>query len=124
MHASGYADRIDELADAAAAARESFEPPADPPDEERAMELLREGFGPTVVVYLDARTGDEMPRFGREEFDRLERASDTWLSLYAACYGEDVDVDVPVRTAAELLMETHNVKDVAQVLTDVPPRRG
>jgi hypothetical protein len=121
---SQFAARIEELATAASEARESFDPPADPPDEERAMEFLREGLGPTVLVYLDARTGGGSPvEFGREEFDQMERATNTWLELYAACYGVDVDPEVPVRKAAELLMETHNVKDVAQLLTDVPARR-
>jgi len=121
--ASAYADRIAELASAARQARASFEPPDDPPAEERAMDLLREGLGPTVVVYLDARTGGgETVAFGREEFHNLQRATNTYLELYAACYGVDVDPDVPVRVAAELLMETHNIRDVAQVLTDVPDR--
>ncbi|MDG5774980.1 hypothetical protein VB773_16025 [Haloarculaceae archaeon H-GB2-1] len=120
---SQFAARIDELATAASEAAAEFEPPADPPDEERAMEFLREGLGPTIVVYLDARTGGGSPvEFGTEEFRRLERTTNTWLDLYAACYGVDLDAEFTVRKAAELLMETHNVKDVAQLLTDVPAR--
>jgi hypothetical protein len=45
-----------------------------------------------------------------------------WFELYAACYGVDVDSDVALREAAELLIDTHNIKDVAQILTGVPER--
>lgn len=94
----------------------------DPPDEERAMELLREGVGPTVAVYCEARTGHSRIRFPDAEFDRLEATLDRWLGLYAACYGVELDGDYSVRTAAELLVDTHNIHDVAAVLTGVPER--
>ena len=38
--------------------------------------------------------------------------------------GVDIDAGFTVRTAAELLLETRNVRDVAQLLTDVPERTG
>jgi len=118
---SRYADRIDRLADAAASARAADGP--DPPDEGRAMELCREGLGPTVALYCEARTGESMVRFSEREFDRLQQALDDWLVAYAACYGVDIDADYTIRKAAELLVETHNIRDVAQLLTDVPDRR-
>ena len=113
------ARRIDELAASARADRAAFTPPEEPPDEERAMAFLREGFGPAVWCYVDART-DGLDYIDPEAFDALERAVNTWLGLYAGCYGHDVDADVTVRTAAELLLETHNVADAARALTHVP----
>ena len=113
--------RIDDLAASARRDREEFSPPDDPPDEERAMSFLREGFGQAVWCYVDARTNG-FDRIDPEEFDALEDAMNDWLGLYAACYGYDIDADVTVRKAAELLLETHNVRDTAQVLTHVPGR--
>jgi len=121
MTATDYRARIEELAAAAREARAAFEPPADPPDEERAMEYLRSGLGPTIAVYVDARSG-EWVRFEADEFELLERTTNDWLELYAACYGYDLDAEFTVREAAEALIETHNVCDVARVLTGVPPR--
>ena len=119
---SRYADRIAELHREASRDRAAFEPPADPPAEAEAMRYLREGFGEAVAVYLDARTGGPPVRFGTEEFDRLETAMNTWLSLYAGCHGVDIDADVTVRTAAEVLIDTHDVGQTAAVLTHVPER--
>jgi len=118
---SPHEDRIDTLAADARAARESFDPPENPPDEARAVEHLREGFGEAVAVYVDARSG-EWDRFDREEFAALERAMNTYLELYAACYGVDYDADFTVREAAEALIDTHNIVDVARVMTGVPER--
>jgi len=118
---SPYRDRIETLAADARADREAFEPPADPPDEERAVRFLREGFGETLAVYVDARSG-EWDRFDTDEFADLEGAMNTYLELYAACYGVDYDADFTVREAAEALIDTHNVVDVARVLTGVPDR--
>ncbi|MFB6086969.1 MAG: hypothetical protein ABEJ85_00485 [Haloarculaceae archaeon] len=121
MSLSAHRDRIRRLAREARDARQAFDPPEDPPDEERARELLREGFGPTLSVYVDARSGD-WDRFGAEEFEKLETAMNVWLDLYAACYGVDHDPDVTARQAAEALIDTHNVYDVARILTGVPGR--
>lgn len=114
--------RIDDLATAASDARESFEAPADPPDEDEALRIVREGFGPTVSLFVEVRTGGRSVFFPRETYDRLERAMNDWLAMYAACYGTDVDGDYEVRTAAQLLVDTHNARDVAQLLTGVPER--
>jgi len=118
---SPYRDQIETLAADARTDRESFDPPEDPPDEERAMGYLREGFGEAVAVYVDARSG-EWDRFDTDEFADLEVAMNTYLELYAACYGVDYDADFTVREAAEALIDTHNVVDVARVLTGVPDR--
>jgi hypothetical protein len=115
-------EEISELAQRAGSARESFVPPEDPPDEGRAMEFLRDGVGPAVMVYVDARTGDDWTRFPPVEHSLLERALNDFLELYARCYGYDLDCEFAVREAAEALLETNNVKDTAQVLTRVPPR--
>lgn len=121
---SRYADRIDDLARRAERDRTTFVPPDDPPDPDRAMAYLTEGFGQAVGLYVQARTGDDPVRFTDREFDRLERAMNDWLGLYAACYGVDFDPEFTVREAAELLVDTHNVRAVARLLTDVPARHA
>jgi hypothetical protein len=115
------ADRIAELSARVRADRESFEPPADPPDEAAAVEYLRRGAGEAVSVYVDARTG-ELIHIDPADFDRLEDALNESLSLYAACYGVEAEFDRSVREAAEVLVDTHNIHETAQVLTHVPPR--
>lgn len=121
---SEYGDRIERLARRAREARADVEQPSDPPDEDAAMTALREGVGPAVSVYVEARTGDgPLTRFDADEFERLERALNDWLAVYAAHHGESVDPDVTVRTAAELLVDTHDVGDTAAVLTGVPRDR-
>jgi len=122
MESSPYADRIEAFAERAREDRRSFDPPASLPAEERALEYLREGFGPAVALYLEAHTGGEHARFSAEELSLLRRAINDWLAIYLRCYGSGRDPDVTVRAAAELLMETHNVRDTAQLLTDVPSR--
>lgn len=84
------------------------------------MAILREGFGPTVSLYVECRTGGRAVRFDEDEFAELQRAMNEWLELYAACYGREIDADHTVRTAAEALLDTENVHDVARLLTGVP----
>lgn len=115
------AGRIDELATSARRDREAFTPPDDPPDEERAMTYLREGFGQAVWCYVDARTNG-FDQIDPDDFSTLEGAMNEWLGLYASCYGYEIEADATIRKAAELLLETHNVRDTAQVLTHVPGR--
>ncbi len=117
-----FAQRIHDLADAATEDSAAFEPPADPPAETQAMELLREGFGPAVSLYVEARTGGMMVHFPPDEYHALENAMNDWLELYAACYGVDIEANATIREAAELLVDTHNIKDVAQILTGIPER--
>lgn len=113
--------RIQSLVERAERDLEAYEPPADPPDEDRALEYLTEGVGPAIWVYIDGRTG-EWERFDPLEFERLTWAVNTWLELYAGCYGETIESDVSLRTAAEALLDTHNIRDVAWILTNVPAR--
>ena len=115
-----YVDRIATLERRVEAVRNSFDP--DPPDDERAMDLVRDGFGPTVSLYCEARTGDSWVRFDDEAFTRLEGVMNDWLDLYARCYGVRLDGTYGIREAAELLVDTHNARDTAQVLTGVPDR--
>lgn len=120
---SDYADRIGALAGRARWIREAVDPPTDPPAEDRALRYLREGLGPTVALYLEARTGDGDPvAFTPEEFSALEGAVNDWLELYAACYGVSIDAEFTVREAAVALVETRDVRDTARVLTHVPGR--
>lgn len=119
---SRYAERIADLAAEARRARESFEAPTAPPDEDRAVACARDGLGDVVALYVEARLEDEPVRFSAEEFDQLHRATNDWLAQYAGCYGVDVDPEATVRRAAELLVETHDVVETATLLTGVPDR--
>ena len=121
---SRYRPRIEDLAADARAARKAFEAPADPPDEARALECARDGLGPVVALYVEARTAGAQPRFSAREHDLLDRATNDWLAQYAACYGVDMDPGFTVREAAEVLIDTHDVGDVAALLTSVPDRTG
>jgi hypothetical protein len=120
--ATRFRKRIEALAERAERDRRAFEPPADPPDEERAMRFLREGAGPAISLFVEARTGEHMIHFPPEEYAALEGAMNDWLALYAACYGVDLDADFALREAADLLLDTRNVADTAQLLTHVPGR--
>ena len=119
---SGYADRIAGFAEQAERDRREFDSPSDPPDEERAMAFLREGFGPLVALYLEARTAEWDVVFSAAELEQFHRATNAWLSLYARCYGVEMEPDATVRRAAELLLATDNIRDTAQLLTQVPSR--
>lgn len=118
---SDLTERIGELSSRAQRDREAFEPPADPPDEAAALEYLTDGVGDVVGLYIEARTGREV-RFDEAEFALLERALNDWFELYAACYGADLDADFTVREAAELLVETHSIRETALLLTRIPER--
>ncbi len=121
---SGYYDRIVDLADEARRARASFEADGIESDaaDERALAYCREGVGPVVAVYVEARTADYDVEFSQRELDLLHGALNDWLALYARCYGVEMEPEFTVRQAAEVLIETHNVRDVALLLTRVPAR--
>lgn len=118
---TGVTDRIETLAERARRDREAFEPPPNPPDEEAAVEYLTDGVGDVVALYIEARTG-EMVRFDDAEFALLERALNDWFELYAACYGADLDAAFTVREVAELVVETHSIREAALLLTRIPDR--
>lgn len=117
-----FGARIERLAQQATEDCAAFDPPADPPAEQRAMTYLREGAGPAISLYIEARTGGLMVHFPPEKYHALEGAMNDWLALYAGCYGVEMSADYALREAAELLVDTHNIKDVAQILTGVPNR--
>lgn len=119
---SRYAERIEELAREARTAREAWadEELDSDPDEERALEAARDGLGPVVACYVEARTSDDPPRFSAREHRLLRRATRDWLECFTRCHGVAHDADATVRTAAELLLETHDIVAVAQLLTGVP----
>ncbi|NHN58427.1 MULTISPECIES: hypothetical protein [Halorussus] len=121
---SEYRDRIDDLAARARADRRAFDPPADPPDEERAVAYLRDGVGDVVSVYVEARTGEFAP-LDADEMEGLERALNDWLALYARCHGRAVDPELTVREVAEtVVMDTYDLVDAARIHTGVPGRDG
>jgi hypothetical protein len=120
---SEFRHRIDALAERARADRRAFDPPDDPPDEQRAIGYLREGVGEVVSVYVEVRTGELVP-LDREEMAGLEQALNDWLELYARCHGREIDAEFTVREVAEtVVMDTHDLPDAAQLLTGVPPRQ-
>ncbi len=115
--------RIEELADRVREEREAFDPPEDSDAaEECAKRCCREGVGPTILVYVEGRAGDELVAFEERTFARLERTLNEWLSLYARCYGVDADPDVTIREAAEVFVDTHSAQHTAEILTGVPER--
>lgn len=114
-----FSGRINELARRAEQDLASFKPPEQPPDEAQAMTFLRHGVGQAIGIYLEART-DGLTYIDPDEFDRLEHAMNTWLECYAACYGHDIDSSVTIREAAQALLDTRNIRSVAQILTHIP----
>lgn len=113
--------RISRVAARAAAAAATFDPPADPPAPDRARTFLRDGVGTVLRIYIDARTGPTATRFSASEYERLEDALNTWLRLYAACYGVDMEPNLQVRTVAEALLDTNDLVTVAHTLLAVGP---
>ncbi|MDS0284143.1 hypothetical protein [Haloarcula onubensis] len=118
--ATAYEDRIRELDAHAREFATVLDP--DPPDDELAADVVRLGVGPTVALYCEARTGADWHRFERQQFRRLQATFDRWLACYGACYGVDLSGSYSLRTAAELLVDTHDARAVAAVLTGVPGR--
>ncbi|MDY6819406.1 MAG: hypothetical protein SVG88_12155 [Halobacteriales archaeon] len=113
--------RITTLREEADADVAAFEPPTDPPAADEAMDYLREGAGQAIWLYVEARV-DGFVELSPEQFEDLEGAMNDWLELYARCYGVDLTAEFTIRKAAELLLETHNIKHTAEMLTQVPPR--
>jgi hypothetical protein len=63
-----------------------------------------------------------MVPFTEAELAALEDAMNRWLECYTRCHGVALDAEFTIREAAELLLETRNVVDTAQLLTRVPER--
>ncbi|ELY82308.1 hypothetical protein [Natrinema gari] len=125
---SRYGPRIAALARRAERERAAFDDrgPDDStdtdPGSDNAEIYLREGAGPAIWLYVEARTGGRMVPFTRSELAALEDAMNRWLECYARCHGVALEAEFTVREAAELLLETRNVVDTAQLLTRVPER--
>lgn len=120
---SRYGPRIAALARRAERDRAGLEAGEAGVDSERAREYLREGAGQAIWCYVEARTGGRLVAFSEAEFAAIERAMNDWLECYARCHGVELEAEFTVRQAAEVLLETRNVVDTAQLLTGVPERR-
>ncbi|MFB1065498.1 hypothetical protein [Natrinema sp. H-ect4] len=92
------------------------------PSPDTADTYLREGAGQAIWLYVEARTGGRLVPFTEPEFEALETAMNRWLECYTRCHGVDLEAAFTVREAAELLLETRNIVDTAQLLTRVPKR--
>ncbi|WP_222918211.1 hypothetical protein [Natrinema sp. SYSU A 869] len=126
---SRYGPRIAALARRAERERAAFDDGSRPADSAGAVTgsddadvYLREGAGPAIWLYVEARTGGRMVPFTRPELAALEDAMNRWFECYARCHGVALEAEFTVREAAELLLETRNVVDTAQLLTCVPER--
>ncbi|WP_265112172.1 hypothetical protein [Halosolutus halophilus] len=117
---SRYGSRIAALARQAERDRAAVDPYTATADD--AIEYLREGAGQAIWLYVEARTGGRMVPFAEAELAALEDAMNSWLECYTRCHGVALDAEFTVREAAEILLETRNVVDTAQLLTCVPER--
>ncbi|ARS88909.1 hypothetical protein [Natrarchaeobaculum aegyptiacum] len=120
---SRYGPRIAALARQAERDRAAFDDERQNPRFDDPEKYLREGVGPAVWCYVEARTGGRLVPFSEAEFEALTDAVNAWLECYALAHDVDLDADVSLRVAAELLLETRNVHDVGQLLTGVPERQ-
>lgn len=116
-----YSARIAALERRAERDRETFDP--DDATPETAMTYLRDGAGQAIWLYVEARTGGRLVPFSEPELTALRSAMNTWLELYARCHGVDLEAEFTVREAAQVLLDTRNIGDTAQLLTHVPERR-
>ncbi|PCR91132.1 hypothetical protein [Natrinema ejinorense] len=126
---SRYGPRIAALARRAERERAAFDPDrrsADAVDTtgspEDADAYLRDGAGRAIWLYVEARTGGRLVPFTQAELTALEGAMNRWLECYTCCHGVALEADFTVREAAQLLLETRNIDDTAQLLTRVPER--
>ncbi len=117
---SRYGPRIAALERRYERDRARFDPKMADPAE--GATYLSEGAGQAIWLYVEARTGGRMVPFSEAEFDALERTMNGWFELYARCHGTELEAEFTIREAAELLIETRNVFDVAQLLMRVPDR--
>lgn len=121
------ARRIDRLFEIARREQAAVDGSVDPDEhdsqfdpEKCAMRYLRGGLWPTIETYIDVVSGGG--RLDEDVHERHEKTLNIWLKLYARCYGVEIDPEIPVRQAAALFVDTHNINDTAQLLTDVPDR--
>ena len=118
---STYGPRIAALERRADRDQERFERES-PSTAEAEKRYLREGAGQAIWLYIEGRTGGRLVPFSEDEYGALEGAMNTWLELYARGCGADLEATFTLREAAELLLETRNIHDVAGLLTGVSRR--
>jgi hypothetical protein len=123
--AGSYADRIRWTARRAerAVGRTAGDSAPDRDSDDRAMTILREGLGPALSIYVEARTGG-LDELAPGDHRALRRAVNRWLEAYTACYDVEFEAGFTLQEAATVLVDTRNVRDTAQLLTDVPERHG
>ncbi|AFZ71603.1 hypothetical protein [Natronobacterium gregoryi] len=117
---SRYGPRIAALERRAERDRVRLEDSDEEPQVEEPAAYLREGAGRAIWLYVEGRTGGRMVPFSAAELAALERAMNAWFECYALCHGIEIDAVFTIRDAAELLLETHNVIETAQLLLGVP----
>jgi len=131
---SRYGPRIAALARRAERERAAFDGVETRPDDDPMLDdpalpddaagYLREGAGQAIWLYVEARTGGRLAPFSSAELAALETAMNRWLECYTRCHGVALEAEFTIREAAELLLETRNIVDTAQLLTCVPARRA
>ena len=89
-----------------------------------AAGYLRAGAGQAIWLYVEARTGGRLVPFSEAELAALETAMNRWLECYTRCHGVALEAAFTLRETAELLLETRNIVDTAQLLTRVPDRHA
>jgi len=85
-----------------------------------AIECLTKGFGPSVAIYIEARLKGNLIPITPEQFQKLEAIMNGWLELYTEYLGEKIEANFSIREAAVLFLGTHDIQDVAEILTRVP----
>ncbi|MFB6254165.1 MAG: hypothetical protein ABEI06_06120 [Halobacteriaceae archaeon] len=112
--------RIHTLSSKAEDRLSEFSTPDNLPDEQRALGFLTEGVGQAIKIYIDLHATDQDIRLSTTDQAKLENAMNTYLMLYAKCYGRDITPEFSIREAAEIFIDTHNIRDTAQILTQIP----
>ena len=87
-----------------------------------ALECLMMGFGPVIAMYIEARIKGKLIPITPEQFERIESIMNGWLEIYAKYHGEDIEANFSIREASLLFLETHDIQDVAEMLTKIPKK--
>jgi len=88
-----------------------------------ALDCLMVGFGPVVAMYIEARIKGKLIPITPEQFKRIELIMNGWLEIYARYHGEDIEANFSIREASLLFLETHDIQDVAEMLTKIPKKK-
>ena len=80
------------------------------------------GFGPVIAMYIEARIKGKLIPITPEQFERIESIMNGWLEIYAKYHGEDIEANFSIREASLLFLETHDIQDVAEMLTKIPKK--